>query len=110
MKNEINLTNRQQELDRLSRTPERLEESTIITSPGSNTSAWLAKIQSNAAYNIYNVINIALSEPGDEPVAMGMQVQAINIAEPFGGQGTLPAGTYIIIFRLGDSYCFYTKP
>lgn len=109
MKNEINLTNRQQELDRLSREPERLKETTIISSPGANTSAWLAKIQENVSYNVYDVINVVTGEPGSEPVAMGLQMQAINIAEPFDEQGTLSIGTYVIIFQLGNKYVFYAK-
>ncbi len=109
MKNEISQTNRQQELDRLSREPERIKETTIISSPGSNTSAWLARIQQNVSYNIYDVINVVLEEPGSEPIAMGLQAQAINIAEPFDEQGTLPIGTYVIIFRLGNKYVFYAN-
>jgi hypothetical protein len=110
MKNEINIINRQQELDRLSREPERLKESTIISSPGANTSAWLARIQENVSYNIYDVINVVLGEAGSEPVAMGLETQAINIAEPFDEQGTLPGDIYVIIFRLGNKYIFYAKP
>ena len=110
MQNEINLTNRQQELERLSRDPEILSETTIISSPGANTFAWLARIQENISYNIYNVINIVFEEPGSEPVAMGLQAQAINIAEPFNEQGTLSTGTNVIIFRLGNKYVFYAKP
>ena len=70
MKNEINIINRQQELDRLSREPEKMNETTFISSPGSNTFAWLAIIQENVSYNIYDVINVVLEEPGSEPVAM----------------------------------------
>jgi len=110
MKNEINLTNRQQELDRLSREPERLKETEIISSTGANTSAWLARIQENVSYNVYDVINVILEEPGSEPVAMGMQTQAINMAEPFDEQGTLPCDIYVIIFRIGNKYVFYAKP
>ncbi len=110
MRNEINLINREQELNRLSREPERLQDTSIISSPGANTFACLARIQELVSYNIYNVINVVLEEPGSEPVSMGLQTQAINIAEPFGEQGTLSIGTYVIIFRLGNKYVFYAKP
>ncbi len=110
MRNEINLINRQQELDRLTREPERLQDTSIISSLGANTSAYLARIQENVSYNIYNVINVVPGEPGSEPVEMGLQTQAINIAETFGEQGTLSIGTYVIIFRLGNKYIFYAKP
>ena len=110
MNNEINLINRQQELDRLSREPEKMKETAIISSPGSNTSAWLARIQQNVSYNIYDVINVVFEEPGSEPFELGMQAQAINIAEPFDEQGTLSEGTNVIIFRLGNNYVFHAKP
>ncbi len=111
MNNEINITNRQQELDRLCREPlARLKENAILSSPGTGTQAFAVKIQSNSSYNLYNVINVIFGEPGSEPVVMGMDTQAINLAEPFDQQGTLSTGTYVIIFRLGTKYVFFAKP
>ncbi|MBN1974194.1 MAG: hypothetical protein JW787_11180 [Sedimentisphaerales bacterium] len=110
MKNEMNTANQQQELNRLCREPERLKETSILSSPGTGTSAWMARIQQNIFYNIYNVVNILIGSPGSEPTAMGIEAQAINLAEPFGQQGTLSSGTYVIIFRIGSKYVFYTKP
>lgn len=110
MKNEINHVNKEQELDRLSREPDRLTETSIINSPGSNTSAWLARILENISYNIYDVVNVVPGEAGIEPILMDLHSQAINIAEPFDEQGTLSIGTNVIIFRLGNKYVFYAKP
>jgi len=111
MNSQINTTNREQELNRLCREPsDRLKETAILSSPGSATSAWTVKIQSNLSYNVYNVVNVVIGEPGCEPVVRGMQAQAVNLAEPFDQQGVLAYGTYVIIFRLGNTYVFYAKP
>lgn len=110
MKDEITITNRQQELDRLCREPSvRLKENTILSSPGTGTQTYAVRIQSRSSYNVYNVVNVTFGEPGSEPAVMGMDVQAINLAEPFDQQGTLSAGTYVIIFRLRNKYVFYAK-
>ena len=110
MKNQINITNREQELNRLCREPsERLKETAILRSPGSGTSSWPARILYNSSYNVYNVVNVLIGEPGSEPVARGIEAQAVNLAEPFDQQGTLSSCTYVIIFRLGSKYVFYAK-
>ena len=111
MKSEINISNREQVLNRLTRQPsERIVDSAIVTSPGATTQTWAVKIKSNISYNIYNVINIKINEAGSEPAEIGQQIQAINLAEPFDQQGVLGYGTYVIIFRLGNKYVFYAKP
>ena len=111
MKSEISATNRQQELDKLCREPiDRMKETAVLNSPGSVVTAYAAKIQNNYSYNIYNVIKAVISEPGTEPVSMREEVKAVNLAEPFDQQGTLASDTYVIIFRIGNRYVFYTKP
>lgn len=111
MKNEINTINREQELNRLCREPsDRLKETAILSSPSAGTAAWSVIIQSNYCCNVYNVVNVVIGEPGNEPIPQGITVHAINLAEPFDQQGTLANGTYVIIFRLGTKYVFYAKP
>ena len=111
MKSEINISNREQMLSRLSRQPsERTVDSTIITSPGASTQIWTVKVKSNSSYNIYNVINIKINEAGTEPTEIGQQVQAINLAESFDQQGSLSAGTYVVISRIGNKNVFYAEP
>jgi hypothetical protein len=111
MKNEINTTNREQELNRLCREPfDRFKENAILSSPGAAASAWMVRIQDNYLYNVYNVVNVVIGEPGTEPVARGIQAQAFNLAEPFDQQGTLSSGMYVIIFRLENKYVFYAEP
>ncbi len=111
MKNEINATNRRQELDRLCREPsDRLKETAILSSPGAGTSIWTVKILNSYSYNVYNVVNVVIGEPGSEPVSRGIEAQAVNLAESFDQQGTLSSGTYVIMFRLAGRYVFYAKP
>jgi len=47
---------------------------------------------------------------GSEPSEIGQQTQAVNLAESFLQEGTLPAGTYAIMSRAGDKNVFYAKP
>jgi len=108
MSNETNSTNTQQVLEQLSRSPsQRMHDTIMVTSPGAGTIAWAAKIKSNASYNLYNVTVVVISEAGTEPVEIGQQIQAFNLAEPFDQQGTLEAGTYVVMFRVGGKNVFY---
>lgn len=101
-------TNTQQILEQLSRKPaQRVHDTTMVTSPGSGTIAWTVKIKSNASYNLYHVIAIVISDAGTEPVEIGQQTQAFNLAEPFDQQGTLTAGMYVLMFRVGGKNVFY---
>ena len=101
-------TNTQQVLEQLSRAPsQRTHDTTMVTSPGAGTIAWAVKIKSNSSYNLYNVITIVINDVGAEPVEIGQQTQAFNLAEPFGQQGTLSAGTYVVMFRVGSKNVFY---
>jgi hypothetical protein len=111
MKSEINVTNRQQELDKLCREPiDRMKETPALYSPGAAMTAYAARIQENYSYNVYNVIKTVIGEPGSEPVSFGDEIQAVNLAEPFGQQGTLTSDTYVIVFRFGNKYIIYAKP
>jgi len=44
---------------------------------------------------------------GSLPVEIGQQVQAVNLAEPFLEAGQLSAGTYAIMFKVGEKNVFY---
>jgi len=109
MKNQINITNREQLLNQLSRESVERQPDTILSSPGEGAVAWLAKIQSNSSYNIYNVVSVELDDAGSEPVTTDMLAQAINIAEPFDQQGTLANGTYVVIYGISGNYVFHVE-
>ena len=101
-------SNTQQALEQLSRAPsQRTGDTTMVTSPGSGTIVWAAKVKSNCSYNLYNVIAVVIGDAGTEPVEIGQQTQAFNLAESYDQQGTLAAGTYIVMFRVGNNNVFY---
>lgn len=108
MSNTTSNTNTQQALEQLSRLPsQRTYDTTMVTSPGAGTIAWAVKVKSKDSYNLYNVMVIVISDAGTEPVEIGQQRQAFNLAEPFGQQGALAAGTYVVMFRVGGKNVFY---
>ena len=101
----------QQVLARLSREgPQGVAEIAVVTSPGARTAAWAVKVKSLSSYNLYNVIAMVIHDPGAVPSEIGQEIQAVNLAEPFTQQGTLPAGAYAVMSRVGDKNVFYAKP
>jgi len=111
MNNAANIVNRQQVLDRLCRIGSPgTGEIAIVTSPGARTAAWAVKVKSNLSYNVYNVIAVVINDAGSIPTEIGQQVQAVNLAESFTQQGTLTAGTYAVMVRVGDKNAFYANP
>jgi hypothetical protein len=89
---------------------ETLQEVSVVTSPGARAAAWAVKVKSLVSYNVYNVCAVQIGDPGSLPVEIGQQMQAVNLAEPFLDEGTLSAGTYAIMSRVGDKNVFYAKP
>jgi hypothetical protein len=111
MSNAANTVNRQQILDRLCRTDSQdRSEIAVVTSPGARATAWAIKVKSNSSYNVYNVVAVVINNAGSEPTEIGQQTQAVNLAESFTQTGTLPAGTYAVMVRIGDKNVFYVKP
>jgi len=111
MGNGVNIVNGQQILERLARKDsEQIQEVSVVTSPGARTAAWVVKVKSNSSYNFYNVIAVVIGDAGSIPAEIGGQTQAVNLAESFQQQGTLPAGTYAVMFKVGDKNVFYVKP
>jgi len=100
-------------LQRLSRaesslaTGDRQGEKYRLGAPGARTGAWVIKVISLLSYNVYNVRAVQLGLPGTAPALMGAERQAVNVAEPFLQQGQLSAGTYAIMFRVGNKNAFY---
>ncbi len=107
----VNIIEGQQALERLARQgSEQAQEVSVVTSPGARAAAWAVKVKSNSSYNVYNVTAVVIGSAGTIPVEIGGQMQAVNMAESFMQQGTLPAGTYAVMFRAGDKNVFYAKP
>jgi len=87
-----------------------MQEISVVTSPGARASAWAIKVKSHSSYNVYNVVVVEIGDAGSIPVEIGQQTQAVNLAESFMQQGTLPEGTYAVMSRVGDKNVFYVKP
>jgi len=103
-----NFTDSQQTLQRLARTgSETRQETSVVTSPGARAGAWAAIVKSNSSYNFYNVCAVEMTEPGVPPDEIGQEIEAVNLAESFLQQGSLAAGTYIVMSRVGEKYVFY---
>ncbi len=97
----------QQFVERLSRSSEGLNESAFVTSAGGKAVGFVAKVISKYDYNYYNVRAVEIDIAGTIPMVVGNEVRAVNVAESFTSQGNLPAGRYVIMFRIGETYVFY---
>jgi hypothetical protein len=111
MSDGVNISQGRQTLERLARRgSEQAQEVSVVTSPGARASAWAVKVKSHYSYNAYNVIAVVIGAAGSAPVEIGAQMQATNLAESYLQQGTLPAGTLAIMFRVGETNVFYAQP
>jgi hypothetical protein len=86
------------------------QEVSLVAGAGSSTGAWAVKIKSHVAYNVYRVQAVILDEPGTVPQEFGNEMEAVNLAEPFLNVGALSAGTYALMFRVGNGNAFYAVP
>ena len=104
-------TDRRQVLERLAREGSAgVGEVSAVASPGARAAAWAIKVKSLSSYNVYNVITVTIGAAGSVPLEIGQQTQAVNLAEPFDAAGTLSAGTFAVMSRVGDRYVFYAVP
>ncbi|MHC4116011.1 MAG: hypothetical protein ACYSWO_00745 [Planctomycetota bacterium] len=111
MSEQARTVNSRQLLERLSRQGSQgTDEIAVVMSPGTRTAAWAVKVKSNLSHNVYNVVAVIVSAPGLAPSEIGQQVKAVNLAESFTQQGTLSAGTFAVMSRVGDKNVFYAKP
>jgi hypothetical protein len=110
MSDELVQTEQQQLISRLMRSGEGLNENAFVTSAGGKITGFVAKVISKHDYNHYNVRPVELNPCGFPPTSVGSSVTAVNVAESFTSQGTLAAGKYVIMFKLGEYYCFYAIP
>lgn len=106
-----NSTDSQQILGRLAREGSvGVREVSTVASPGARAAAWAVKIKSHSSYNVYNVITVVIGEAGSVPAEIGQQTQAVNLAESFQAEGTLAAGMFAVMSRVGDKNVFYAVP
>jgi len=106
-----NSTDNQQILGRLAREGSAgVQDVSVVASPGARAAAWAVKVKSHSSYNVYNVITVVIGAAGSVPVEIGQQTQAVNLAESFQAEGTLAAGTFAMMSRVGDKNVFYAVP
>jgi hypothetical protein len=111
MSNDQESVNSRELLERLAREGSQKErEVSIVTSPGARETGWAVKVKSHSSYNVYKVVAVEIGGPGSIPVEIGQQMQAVNLAESFLQEGTLSAGTYAAMLRVGDRNVFYAEP
>lgn len=109
MSNGTNIVDSRQVLERLCRKGfEGTHEISVVTSPGARVAAWAVKVKSLSSYNVYNVRTVVIGQAGSVPTEIGGQMQVVNLAESFVEEGQLAAGTYAIMFKVGEKYVFYT--
>ena len=111
MSERSNIVSSQELIERLCRKDsEQASETSVVTSPGDRATAWAVKVKSLSSYNLYNVRAVEIGEPGSVPVEIGSEMKAVNLAESFLQNGTLAAGRYVLMCRLGDKSVFYAEP
>ncbi len=107
MSDELVQNEQQQLISRLMRNSDGPVENAFVTSAGGKIMGFVAKVVSKYDYNHYNVKAVELNPCGIPPMGVGGNVIAVNVAEDFSEQGTLAAGTYVAMFKMGEYYCFY---
>ena len=79
MRDTLNIVNRKQTLERLSRTGSQgTGEIAVVTSPGARNAAWAVKVKSNSSYNVYNVVAVVINDAGSVPTEIGQQTKAVQ--------------------------------
>lgn len=87
------------------------DESALVTATGAAPAAWTVEIVSNVEKNLYTVRQVKILSVGVTPVTVsGSETQAFNLAESFLAAGTLSAGTYAVMWRVGDQYVISVEP
>ncbi len=106
MSDEI-LQNQKQTIEKFIRkdSPVNREHCRVI-STGKGGGGFVAKIINKEDCNHYKIAAVEIGQAGTMPVAMGGLLYAVNVAEPFLSQGTLPSGTFVTVSRAGDKYVF----
>jgi hypothetical protein len=107
MTDDFTQSEQQQVIERLLRESSGLNENAFVTSAGGKAIGFVAKVISKYNYNHYNVRAVEVGTAGTIPIVVGQEIRAVNVAESFYSQGNLAAGKYVIMFKIGDYYCFY---
>jgi len=87
------------------------DESALVTATGAAPAAWTVEIVDNVEKNLYTVRQVKILSVGVSPITVGgSNTQAFNLAESFLSAGQLAAGTYAVMWRVGDRNVIYVEP
>jgi hypothetical protein len=89
---------------------ENRRETALVVSPGARVGAWAVKVKNHVGYNVYHVRAVVIGDVGSMPVEIGDEMEAVNLAESFLAQGTLAAGKYALMCRVGEKNLFHVVP
>ena len=107
-----NVTDQQQLLAELARTgSENRQESAVVISPGARVDGLGGQgKEPRGIQQTTMCCAVVITVPGSTPIEIGEQMEAVNLAEPFLSQGTVAAGKYGIMCRVGEVNVFYAVP
>jgi len=87
------------------------DESALVTATGAAPAAWTVEVVGNVEKNLYTVRQVKILSVGVSPVTVsGSETQAFNLAESFLSAGQLAAGTYTVMWRVGDQNVICVEP
>ena len=87
------------------------DESALVTATGAAPAAWTVEVVGNVEKNLYTVRQVKILSVGVPPVTIsGSETQAFNLAESFLTAGQLTAGTYAVMWRVGDRNVIQVEP
>jgi len=89
---------------------ENRRENALVVSPGARVGAWAVKVKDHVDYNVYHVRAVVIGDTGSTPMEIGDEMEAVNLAESFLAQGTLAAGKYALMCRVGEKNVFHVVP
>jgi len=106
--NSRKMVNVERLLARLARQgPQVQRDTSMVACPGAAAANWATKVKSLSSYNVYNMRAVVIDQPGSEPTEIGDEFEAVNLAESFTQSGSLAAGTYAVVCRVGNTNVFY---
>ena len=85
---------------------ENIQEIHFVEGVNTGSSVFAIKTKSHLSYNFYNVVIVHIGVAGSYPVEISEDFAAVNLAESFYEEGSLPNGTYGLMIRIGETNVF----
>jgi len=111
---QVNTTEQLERLARQVREQARggVEEVSRLTMAGAAPAAWAVQVVAHLGHNLYAVQQVQIGAAGTTPAPLGGgTAEAFNLSEPFlGTGGAVSAGTYAVMWRVGEKYVVLVQP